>query len=83
MLILARRTGQKIVIGGDIEITVTEVRGDHVRLGITAPRGLAVYRKELLEQIAEGNREAAKAAQVAAGDGSGLDLNDAGRHHSL
>jgi carbon storage regulator len=66
MLILARKVGQKIVIGGDIEITVVEVRGDHVRLGITAPRDVAVHRKELLDQIAAENLEAVGTAQAAA-----------------
>jgi len=67
MLILARKIGQRIVIGGEIEITVVEVRGDQVRLGITAPRSIAVYRKELLEQVATENVEAADTAQAAAG----------------
>lgn len=66
MLILARKLGQKIIIGGDIEITVVEVRGDHVRLGITAPRDVAVHRKELLDQIAAENLEAVGTAQAAA-----------------
>ncbi|MHB0912614.1 MAG: carbon storage regulator CsrA [Armatimonadota bacterium] len=52
MLILARKVGQKIIIAGDIEITVVEVRGEHVRLGINAPRSVAVHRKELLEHMA-------------------------------
>ena len=52
MLILARKVGQRIVIGGEIEITVVEVRGDQVRLGIMAPRSIAVHRKELLERVA-------------------------------
>lgn len=59
MLILARKVGQKIVIDGDIEITVVEVRGDQVRLGITAPRSVAVLRSELLEQVTVDNIEAA------------------------
>lgn len=65
MLILARKVGQKIVIGGDIEITVVEVRGDHVRLGITAPRDVAVHRKELVDQIAAENLEAVGSAKAA------------------
>lgn len=55
MLILARKVGQRIIIEGGIEITVVEVRGDQVRLGITAPRSIAVHRKELLDQIAARN----------------------------
>ena len=65
MLILARKVGQRIVIAGEIEITVVEVRGDQVRLGITAPRSIAVHRKELLEQVAAENVKAAGAAQTA------------------
>lgn len=57
MLILARKAGQCIVIGGQIEITIIEVRGEQVRLGITAPRDIEVYRKELL---ADGNGRAGK-----------------------
>jgi len=68
MLILARKVGQKIVIGDDVELTVVEVRGDQVRLGITAPRSIAVHRKELLEQIAAENAQAANTAQDAAED---------------
>jgi len=71
MLILARKVGQHIVIAGEIEITVLEVRGDQVRLGITAPRSIAVHRKELLEQVAAENVKAAGAAQTAA-DISGI-----------
>jgi carbon storage regulator len=65
MLILARKVGQHIVIANEIEITVVEVRGDQVRLGITAPRSIAVHRKELLEQVTAENVQAADTAQVA------------------
>lgn len=51
MLVLTRKTGQSIVIDGGIEITVLEVRGEQVRLGIAAPREIRVNRKELLVQI--------------------------------
>jgi carbon storage regulator len=56
VLTLTRKPGQKIFIGGGIEIEVREVRGAQVRLGITAPKGLPVYREELYLQIAEANR---------------------------
>lgn len=59
MLVLARKVGQQIVIGEEIEITVLEVRGEQVRLGINAPRSIAVHRKELLTQVADANVEAA------------------------
>ena len=66
MLILTRKVGQRIVIAGGIEITVVEVRGEQVRLGITAPRSVAVHRKELLEQVAAENVEAIGSAKAAA-----------------
>ena len=51
MLTLTRKAGQKIRIGKDIEIVVREIRGRQVRLGISAPEGLDVYREELYQQI--------------------------------
>ena len=55
LLTLTRKAGQKIRIGDDIEIVVREIRGRQVRLGISAPDGLNVYREELYQQIlAEG-----------------------------
>ena len=50
MLVLSRKVGQSIVIGDGIEITVVELRGDQVRLGIHAPREVPVNRKEVLER---------------------------------
>lgn len=58
MLILARKIGQKIVIGEEISVTIVEVRGDQVRLGINAPRSISVHRQELWDQICEENRRA-------------------------
>ena len=65
MLTLTRKAGQKIRIGDDIEIVVREIRGRQVRLGISAPEGLNVYREELYQQIlAEGeDPSAAKPAK--------------------
>ena len=51
MLVLTRRLNQSIKIGDEIEITVIEVRGDQVRLGVTAPRDVSVHRKEVYLQI--------------------------------
>ena len=59
MLVLSRRAGESIVLGDDITVTVLEVRGDVVRIGIDAPRSLKVHRAELLEQLEESNRQAA------------------------
>ena len=58
MLTLTRKIGQKILIGNGIEIEVREIRGRQVRLGITAPLGLPVYREELYQQIADENARA-------------------------
>ena len=62
MLVLSRKLGESLRIGEDIEITVVEVKGDGVRLGITAPRSVQVWRSELWHAIAEQNRKAAEAA---------------------
>ena len=59
MLVLTRRLNQSIKIGDDIEITVIEVRGDQVRLGVAAPRDVSVHRKEVYLQIQQENRAAA------------------------
>ena len=64
MLVLARKLGQSIIVDGCTEITVVEVRGDQVRLGITAPRTISVYRKELLDQIKAENVAAASTATL-------------------
>lgn len=61
MLILTRRRGESIVIGGEIEVTLLQVHGDQVRLGITAPKHVSVHRKEVLEQIRAENLAAASA----------------------
>ncbi len=58
MLVLTRRKNQSIVIGDDIVITVLEVKGDQIRLGITAPRDVQVYREELLAALKDANTSA-------------------------
>ena len=47
MLVLTRRANQSIVIGADVTVTVLEIRGDQIRLGITAPRDVTVHREEV------------------------------------
>ena len=59
MLVLSRRAGESIVIGDDVTITVLEVRSDVIRIGIDAPRSIAVHRAELLVELERSNREAA------------------------
>ena len=60
MLILTRKSGEVIRIGDDISISVIEIRGNQVRLGITAPKEIAVHRKEVYEAIKRENRQAAQ-----------------------
>ena len=67
MLVLTRRTGERIRIGDDIEIVVVSVRGDQVRLGLAAPRGVPIYRGELIEQVEQENLAAAESAVRVAG----------------
>jgi carbon storage regulator len=59
MLVLTRKVHQSIVIGDGIEVVVLEVRGEQVRLGIRAPKDVAVHRKEIYDQILEENKGAA------------------------
>lgn len=51
MLVLSRTKDESIIIGDDIEITIVDVRGDKVRLGINAPREISVHRKEIYDAI--------------------------------
>jgi carbon storage regulator len=51
MLVLSRQKDESIMIGNDVEVTIVDVRGDKVRLGITAPRDIPVHRKEVYEAI--------------------------------
>ena len=65
MLVLSRQKDESIVIGDDIEITVVDIRGDKVRLGIAAPSEIPVHRKEVYEAI---QRENIQAARIKPGD---------------
>lgn len=58
MLALTRKKGEALVINNNIEITVLEIRGDQIKLGITAPKDVPVYRKEVYLQIQKENQEA-------------------------
>jgi carbon storage regulator len=58
MLVLTRRPNQSIMIGDDIVVTVLEVKGDQIRLGIDAPRHVQVFREEVLVALQEANRSA-------------------------
>ncbi len=69
MLVLSRQRDETIMIGDDIAITVVDIRGDKVRLGITAPTKIAVHRKEVYEAIKAENQRAATVAPPLAGQG--------------
>jgi carbon storage regulator len=60
MLVLSRQRDETIMIGDDVEITVVDIRGDKVRLGITAPAHIPVHRKEVYEAIQRENRAASQ-----------------------
>jgi carbon storage regulator len=60
MLVLSRQRDETILIGDDIELTVVDIRGEKVRLGIKAPAHIAVHRKEIYDAIRKENEEAAK-----------------------
>jgi carbon storage regulator len=63
MLVLTRRVDQAIVIGDEIEIVVVDIKGDKVRLGISAPTSVSVHRKEVYELIQRENIQASKAGR--------------------
>ena len=60
MLALARKINQSIMIGSDIEITLLEIKGDQVKIGINAPKSVPIYRKEIYMQIQEENKKASE-----------------------
>lgn len=64
MLALTRKKGESLVLNNDIEITVLEIRGDQVKLGIKAPKQVPVYRKEVYDQIQKENEAAASVANL-------------------
>ncbi len=59
MLALARKINESIIINDNIEITVLEIKGDQIKIGIDAPKSVPIYRKELYVQIQQANAEAA------------------------
>jgi carbon storage regulator len=63
MLVLSRQKDESIVIGDDVEVTIVDVRGDKVRLGITAPKSISVHRKEVYEAIQREKKEAQQKQQ--------------------
>lgn len=68
MLVLTRKKDQSIVINDNIEITILDVQGDQVRLGINAPRSVSVYRKEIFLEIQEENKKASEFKAISLND---------------
>lgn len=56
MLVLTRKTGQKLLIGSDVEVKILEIHGDSAKIGITAPKSVAIYREELYLEIMKTNQ---------------------------
>ena len=64
MLVLSRYLNQTIMIGDDIEVSIVDIKGDQVRIGIKAPRDIKVYRKEIYEAISKENIDASSSRNV-------------------
>lgn len=61
MLALSRKRNEAIIINNNVEVTILEVKGDQVKIGIAAPKEVPIYRKEVYLQIQEANKEAVNA----------------------
>lgn len=64
MLVLSRKKNQSIRIGEDIVLTIVDIQGDQIRLGIEAPRGISILRQELYEAVKDSNKQAARTLQL-------------------
>ena len=64
MLALSRKKGEAIVINNNIEITILEIKGEQVKIGISAPKEVPVYRKEVYAQIEDANKVAMEDANI-------------------
>ena len=90
MLVLSRQRDESIMIGDDVEITIVDVRGDKVRLGITAPKRIPVHRREIYDAIQREKAEAqaavhpsqAKTAQPAPGEEKAEDVDKTDQKHA-
>ena len=68
MLALSRKKNEALIINNNIEITVLEIKGEQIKLGISAPKDVPVYRKEVYEQIQEANKDAVNTGAMEASD---------------
>ena len=64
MLALSRKKNEALIINNNVEITILDIKGDQVKVGITAPKEVPVYRKEVYLQIQEANKEAVKSENL-------------------
>lgn len=62
MLALSRKSNESIMIGNDIEITILDIKNDQVKIGISAPKSVGIYRKEIYLQIQEENKKAVESS---------------------
>jgi len=68
MLVLTRKKGQSIMVGDNVELTIIDIQGDQVRVGVNAPRSVAIHRREVFLEIQEENKEAAAVKNVSLKD---------------
>jgi len=64
MLILSRKINEKIMIGDDISVSIIEIRGDQVRIGVDAPKAVKVFRQEVFDAIKAENKAAAESSSI-------------------
>ena len=64
MLALSRKKDEAVIINDDIEITIIEIKGDQVKIGISAPKSVPIYRKAVYMQIQNANKEAAQSVDI-------------------
>lgn len=64
MLVLSRKKDEVIMVGDDIEITLVDIRGDQVKIGVSAPRSVSIHRKEIYDAIQQENMAAAQATKA-------------------
>ena len=64
MLILSRKINEKIMIGDDISISIIEIRGDQVRIGVDAPKSIKVFRQEVFDAIKAENKAAVQSSAI-------------------
>ena len=74
MLILSRKINEKIMIGDDISVSIIEIRGDQVRIGVDAPKSVKVFRQEVFDAIRAENKAAAQSAAILPAIDIGIDV---------